>query len=165
MSDIKAGYYKARGIAGTEQHGFAASGGEQISLELDVALSDQETRRLTTILSFGGKGAPYSIERLKALGWDGSDQLRGVDKNEVDVEIKYESNPNKPDDPLQMRVEIKTGGGRFTMKKPMSEPEKRGFMSALSKQAAQLGGNGAAPTAAGGGYPQSWDEPAPKVAL
>jgi hypothetical protein len=162
--DIKAGYYKARGIAGTEQHGHAANGSEQIALELDVALSDQETRRLTTILSFGGKAASYSIERLKALGWDGSDQLRGIDKNEVEVEIKYEEYQGK----VSMRVEIKYGdGGRFAFKKPMSEPEKRGFMSALSKQAAQLGGsgNGAAPAAAGGGYPQSWDEPAPKVAL
>ena len=39
-----------------------------------------------------------------------------------------------------MEVEIKTGGGRFTFKKPMSDVEKRGFMANLSKQASQLGG-------------------------
>jgi hypothetical protein len=160
MSDIKAGYYKARGVEGTEQHGYAASGGEQISIELDVHLSDQETRRLTTILAFAGKAAPISIERLKALGWDGSNELRGIGRNEVDVEVKYESNPQKPEAGPQMRVEIKTEGGRFTFKKPMSEPEKRGFMVNLSKQAAQLsGGTPQAPS--GGGYPSSWDTNGP----
>ncbi len=169
MSDIRAGYYKARGVAGTEQHGYASGGGEQISVELDVQLSDQETRRLTTILAFAGKAAPISIDRLKALGWDGSDVLKGIDQNEVDVEIKYEVNPQKPDDPPGMKVEIKTNGGRFSFKKPMSEPEKRGFMTNLSKQAAQLGnGVPAGSPASGNGYPPNWDTsgaPPPKPAL
>lgn len=169
--DIRPGYYKARGVAGTDQFGYASGGGEQISLELDVQLSDQETRRLTTILAFAGKAQEYSIERLKALGWDGSNSLNGIDRNEVDVEVKYEANPQKPQDPPQMRVEIKTNGGRFTFKKPMAEPEKRGFLSNLSKVAAQLGAttpaNGspaprnAMPPAQGGGYPPSWDTNGP----
>lgn len=162
MSDIKAGYYKARGIPGTEQHGYASGGGEQISVELDVYISDQETRRLTTILAFAGKAAPISIDRLKALGWDGSGELKGIGANEVEVEIKYETNPAKPEEGPKMKVEVKTDGGRFSFKKPMSEPEKRGFMANLSKQAAQLAaGTPAAAPAAGGGYPPNWDTNGP----
>lgn len=162
--DIKAGFYKARGVAGTEQYGYASGGGEQLSLELDVQISDQESVRLTTILAFAGKAMQYSIERLKALGWDGSNELRGIDRNEVDVQVKYELNPQKPNEPPQMRVEIKTNGGRFAFKQPMGEPEKRGFLANLAKEAKQLeaGGPPAAagrgPAPQGNGYPPSWDD-------
>lgn len=165
MSDIKAGYYKGRGVAGSEQHGRASGGGEQISLELDVHLSDQETRRLTTILAFAGGALPYSIDRLKALGWDGSNELRGIDKNEVDVEIKYEANPQKPGEAPAMKVEIKTNGGRFAFKTPMSDQEKRGFMANLSKQAAQLSQgqppsqNGPPADASGTSFPHGANQP------
>lgn len=156
MSERKyqAGFYKGRGVAGSEQHGYSRDGGGQISIDVDVQISDQEVARLTTILAFAGKGGPISIDRLKALGWDGSNELRGIDTLEPDVEIKYEIPPGKTEE--VMRVEIKTaGGGRFTFKKPMSEPEKRGFMANLSKQASQLG-NGQAPP---GASPASWDAP------
>lgn len=145
MSDIKAGYYRARGIAGSEQFGSSSNGGEQISVELDVHISDQETRRLTTILAFSGGALPISIERLKALGWDGSNELKGIDRNEVEVQVKYETNPQKPDEGPQMKVEIKTGGGRFAFKAPMNDQQKRGFMANLSKHAAQMTGGQAPP--------------------
>lgn len=166
----QAGFYKARGIEGSEQHGYAANGGEQIAVDLDVQISDQETARLATVLSFSGNAIQYSIERLKALGWDGSNELRGIGRNEVDVEIKYEIPPGKNAE--VMKVEIKTNGGRFAFKKPMSDMEKRGFMTNLSNLAKQYE-NGNAPAQAqrpptqqqtqqqtqqGGGYPPSWDE-------
>lgn len=140
MSERKyrAGFYRARGVAGSEQHGYAQGGGEQIALELDVQISDQEIARLTTILAFAGNAAPISIDRLKALGWDGSNELRGIDANEVEVEIKYEVPPGKSAE--VMKVEIKTNGGRFSFKQPMGDAERRGFMASLSKQAAQLAG-------------------------
>lgn len=171
--DIKAGYYKARGVAGTEQFGLSGTGGEQISVELDVQISDQESVRLTTILAFSGKAMAISIDRLKALGWDGSNELRGIDQNEVDVEVKYELNPQKPEQPPQMRVEIKTNGGRFAFKAPMAEQEKRGFLSRLSQEAKRLDAGSGAPAAAAGrgpapqgnGYPPSWDAPQGKPAL
>lgn len=164
--DIRAGYYKARGVQGTEQFGLSGTGGEQISVELEVQVSDQESVRLTTILAFSGKAMAISIDRLKALGWDGSNELRGLDRNEVDVEVKYELNPQKPDQPPQLRVEIKTNGGRFAFKAPMAEQEKRGFMSKLAQEAKRLDAGAPAPAQAprqaapqqGNGYPPSWDD-------
>lgn len=162
----QAGFYKARGVEGSEQHGYASNGGEQIAVDLDVHISDQETVRLATVLSFAGNAVQYSIERLKALGWDGSNELRGIGRNEVDVEIKYEIPPGKSAE--VMKVEIKTNGaGRFAFKKPMSDMEKRGFMSNLSNLAKQYE-NGTAPAqaqrppaqqqAGGQGYPSTWDD-------
>lgn len=167
----QAGIYRGRGVEGSEQHGFAQNGGEQIAVDLYVQISDQETPRLTTVLSFAGNAVQYSIERLKALGWDGSNELRGIGRNEVDVEIKYEIPPGKNAE--VMKIEIKTNGaGRFAFRKPMSDMEKRGFMTNLSNLAKQYE-NCAAPAPAqaqaqrppmqqqaqqGQGYPPSWDE-------
>ncbi len=168
MSERKyqAGFYRARGVLGSEQHGTSeSSGGEQISIALDVAISDQETARLTTILSFAGGAMAVSIERLKALGWDGSNELRGIDRNEVDVEIRYRTPPGKTEE--RMEVEIKTNGGRFAFKKPMSEPEKRGFMAKLSAAAKQLDAGGGQqqtqqrpPDASGTSFPHGANAPA-----
>lgn len=130
----KAGFYRARGVAGSEQYGTASGGGEQISLDVDVQYEGRAVR-LTTILSFNGGALPISIERLKAMGWDGSNELRGVDRQEFDVEIKYEIPPGKNEE--KMVVEVKTGQ-RFKFKEPMSDQQKRGFMSNLSKTAQQL---------------------------
>jgi len=130
------GYYRARAIAGAAQHGYAGTGGEQISIDLDVQISEQQWVRLTSYLSFSGNAGPISIERLVALGWDGSNDtaMVGIDKNEVDVEIKYRTPPGKTEE--SMDVEIKTG--RAKMSKPMGDPEKRGFMANLAKEAARI---------------------------
>lgn len=137
MSERLQGYFKARGVAGSDQHGNAANGSEQIAIDLDVQVTPTETRRMTTILSFSGRAVPYSIERLEALGWDRSADLpmRGLDRNEVDVEIKWERNPTTGEE--QQRVEIKTTAGRFTFKAPMSDMQKRGFMAKLAETAKQ----------------------------
>lgn len=156
------GFFKARGIEGSAQHGYANNGSEQIAIDLKL----ENGRTVTTILSFSGGAVPYSIERLKALGWDGSNELRGIDRNEVEVEIKYSVPPGKTEE--RMEVEIKTAGGRFTFKKPMSDMEKRGFMTNLSNLAKQYE-SGNAPAQAqrppaqqqaqqSQGYPSSWDE-------
>jgi hypothetical protein len=160
FDEMQVGFYKARGVEGSEQFGHSNEGGEQISVELDVQVSDQEVVRCTTILAFSGKAAPISIERLKALGWDGSNELRGIGRNEVDVEVKLDTYNGK----TSKKVEIKTnGGGRFSFKKPMADQEKRGFMASLSKQASQLGAAPqGAPTQAGpNGYPKTWDTSGP----
>ena len=129
---IKAGYYKGRAIPGSAQHGYAKDGvSEQIAVDLQLETGD----RVTTVLSFNGGAVPYSIERLKALGWDGSNELNGIDRNEVEVQIKYEVPPGKTEE--VMRAEIKTKSGRFTFNNQMNEQQKRGFMSNLSNLAKQ----------------------------
>lgn len=156
-NEIQAGYYKGRGVAGSEQFGLSKSGNEQVSLELELL---DLGRRVTTILSFGGKGMGPSVERLKALGWDGNPNgLAGIDRNEVQVEIKYEEYEGK----VRMRAEIKTRDGKFSFQSPMAEQQKRGFLAELSRVAAQV--NGAGAPAAGAprgpapnGYPADWDK-------
>ena len=103
--DIKAGHYKARAIKGMEHYGESGTGTLQLTIELNVPALG---RSLKTFLYFSEAATPYSMERLRALGWSGSDlrKLDGIDANEVEIEIRSETYEGKP----QKRVEIVTRG-------------------------------------------------------
>lgn len=125
---LAAGVYKGRGVEGSAQHGHSKQGTEQVAIDIDLP---EAGRQVTTFLFFSDNAAPYALERLRALGWDGSDDDRfpGISLNEVDVQIKYEMYEGKE----QMKVDIVTGGGRVVLKNTMSDQEKRGFMSRISR--------------------------------
>lgn len=130
--EYKEGYYKGRAVAGSARFGNAASGGEQLALDLHVP---ELGRSFTTVLSFAGKAGPYSIERMKACGWKGGadKSLPGIDTNEVDVSISYENYTNgQGETKRQLRVQIATGG--FAFKAPMNDKQIGGFLANLTKQ-------------------------------
>ncbi len=146
---IPAGTYKGRGVAGSAQMGMTSTGGDQIAIDVEVPALG---RVLTTFLFFTEAAKPYSIDRLRALGWDETSDdpsLPGIDRNEVDVVVKYEDYKGEQ----KMKVEVLTGGGKVTLKDQMSDTQKRSFMSALKNAAKQAGGAPApkAPTSSGGG--------------
>jgi hypothetical protein len=150
---IQAGTYKGRGVAGSAQMGMTQNGADQIAIDLHIP---ELGRVLTTFLFFTDAAKPYSIDRLRALGWDETSDdpsLPGIDRNEVDVVVKYETYKGEE----KMKVEILTGGGKVTLKEQMTDSQKRSFMSALKSAAKQAGGAPApkAPAGApggGGGY-------------
>ena len=146
---IPAGTYKGRGVAGSAQMGMTSTGTDQVAIDLEIPALG---RVLTTFLFFSDGAKPYSIDRLLALGWDGSDDpsFVGIDANEVDVVVKYEDYKGEQ----KMKVEILTGGGKVTLKDTMTDSQKRSFMSSLKTAAKQAGGAPAAAAAPkqGGGY-------------
>jgi hypothetical protein len=130
---IPAGVYRGKGIAGTEQFGQTSNGNDQIVLDL-MLLDTGE--KVSTFLVFSDKSAPYSIDRLKALGWSNGqlDNLDGIDLNEVDVEVKYEMYQGQE----KMKVQILTGGG-VVLKDKLDDKGKRAFAAkyaALAKGSA-----------------------------
>lgn len=131
---IEEGIYDGRGVEGSAQHGTSQNGTEQVAIDLDIPALG---RQVTTFLFFSDAAAPYALERLRALGWQGSDDpaFPGISTNEVKIQIKYEEYQGKQ----QMKVDIVTGGGRVTLKNTMSEQEKRGFMSRIAKLDKQAG--------------------------
>jgi len=133
---IKAGVYKGRGIAGSEQYGISENGNDQIAIDLDLG----EMGRASTILNFSDAAAPYAVQRLRACGWKGNDltRLDGIDANEVDVQVKYEEYKGEQ----KMRVEIMTGGGRVKFKQEMDDRAKRAFAARMKPL---LGGAAPAP--------------------
>ena len=130
---IPAGYYKGRAVAGSEQFGVTPNGTDQLVLDVDLPSLG---RRVSTILYFSTNAAPYSLEKLRACGWIGDDvtDLKGIDANEITLEVKYETYDGKE----RMKTNISTGGGRITLDSPMDAATKRGFaarMRALAKGA------------------------------
>jgi hypothetical protein len=124
---IQAGFYPGRAIAGSEQYAInEKNGNESIAIDVDVPSLE---RSFTTFLHFTDAAAPYSIERLRACGWTGDDlaKLDGIDRNEVSVQIKYETFDGKE----RMKVDISTGGGRVKLENTMNEKQKRAFAARL----------------------------------
>jgi hypothetical protein len=131
---IEAGTYRAHGVEGSAQTGMTKNGNEQVAINLDLV---DLGRNVTTFLPFTDAAAPYSIERLHALGWKGGEDpsFPGISENEVQVQIKYETYQGKE----QMKVDIVTGNGRVSLKDPMNDVQRRGFMSRLAKLVKQSG--------------------------
>ena len=135
---IKAGRYKARGVAGSEQFGKSSTGNDQVA----ITLSLQETgERVTAFLSFAPKAKPYSTERLHALGWQpgSEEELPGIDRNEVDVDITYETYNGKE----SMRVNIVTAGGGISEENRFAPKEKKSFLQSLNREAGPAFNHGA----------------------
>lgn len=118
---IEAGIYRARALSGSAQTGHTSNGNEQIVLTLDLLDIGEQ---VSAFIVFTDKSAPYSMERLRALGWKGTDltNLDGIDSNEVNVEVKYEMYQGTE----KMKVEIRTGGG-VVLKDKMDDKGKRAF--------------------------------------
>lgn len=142
---IAAGVYPGRGIASSEQYGTSQKGTDQIAVDLNLSDFGE---RVTTFLYFSDAAAQYSIERLRAMGWEGDDlsNLAGIDRNIVNVEIKFEMYDGKE----QMKVQILTGGGRVVLQNTMNDQAKRAFGARFKNLAAQSRA-GSSPAGSGSG--------------
>jgi hypothetical protein len=142
---MEAGIYKGKGVLPdggkdtTPKFGDANTGTLQLYVDLELRGKDGSfAGRATTFLTFTDKAAVFSIERLRALGWQGTKvedlkSLAGIDKNEVEVEVRNEVYNGK----TQMKVEIVTGR--------VAAPDKPVATDiALARIAAMLGQKGAA---------------------
>jgi hypothetical protein len=137
--DIKAGTYKAKAVKGSEQYGESSNENKTLQIGIDMQIPALE-RSLTTFLYFSQAAAPYSFERLRALGWKGNDimDLTGIEENEVEVSVRIEEYNGKP----QIRCDIITGGGGKVVMQ--NKIDKAAFAARL---AAITGNSGGAPPA------------------
>ena len=121
---IKVGKYKAT-FAGMT-FGTSKNGNEQIVIDLRI-----EDTVMSTILSFSDAAKPYSVDRLKALGWEGEGHALDESKltNEVDVSVAEEEYQGQK----QLKVSILTNGGRIVMKDQMSSTQKNDFLKRLTR--------------------------------
>lgn len=135
------GRYKAKGILGSQQYGLAGDK-ETPQIAIDLAFPDGSS--MTTFLFFSVAAAPYSFQRLTALGWKGKGpqdlaNLAGIDTNEVDVEVSEKTY----DDKIQLRAEILTGPGRVVIEKTVDP-------ASFAARVAALTGNTSSTTAPSG---------------
>jgi len=140
MAQIKAGIYKARAV--DAQYGVTSKGNDQIVVSLKLASGEM----VSSFLVFTDKTWSFQVDRLRALGCAGNlpMDLTGLDANEVDVQITYETYDGKE----KMRVEIMTGGGRVQLQNQMDDAQKRAFAARVAAWSRASGGpaqNGAKP--------------------
>jgi hypothetical protein len=138
----KQGVYKARAIKGSEQYGESSNKNQQIYIDFKFP---ELNRQYTIILSLSPAAYPYSIQRLRALGWDGDriSDLTGIDKNEVDVDLTHETWEGKQ----QVKLNIRSGGGRIVAQNPVDPKAFEAKFNALT-------GLQATPPAAGAPKPK-----------
>jgi hypothetical protein len=149
---VNPGQYKAKGIKGTVQLGETEKGTLQVAIDMDVKCDPPG--QMTTFLYFSPEAAPYSYERLRALGWTGKgpddiDANMSIDTTEVDVRVTQAESYKAPDGTMKMgvsKLEILTGAGKVTISKPL---DKATFAARLKAIGGSTGG--AAPAASGGG--------------
>lgn len=116
-TDPKEGRYKAKAATPDPTgapHEFGKSTNGKPELLVHLFLPDLQ-RTYVSPLYFSPDAAPYSEERLRALGCTDLSTLAGIDANEVDVEVKYEWYDGK----WRIRVQILSGGGVFHTSNPM----------------------------------------------
>lgn len=154
---IPAGMYEVRGIEGSDQIGEASTGTEQVVIDVEIVNGplpngDPELKGQTmqTVMPFTDKAMPYSLERIRLMGWEGGDSFAGIGKNIVKAIVKYEIFDGR----RNMKVDIYTGGGRIVMETQMNDTQKRAFFAKLNKVAKQEAGGA---KAGGAGYPKDWD--------
>ena len=154
---VNPGNYKARGIKSSVQLGETERGNLQIGIDLDIKNGSESLGQMTTFLYFTPEAAPYSYERLRALGWKGQgpddiDNMDGIDANEVDVRVTVPEQYKDSSGAIKMgqsKVEIQTGGvGKVTLAKTVDGATFKARLKAIggaSGGGAPAGGGGTGP--------------------
>lgn len=91
---IEAGTWKARGCEAAL--GDTKGGKRQVGVDLVILEGPNTGAHITWYGYFTDASWERTIESLQLLGWDGDNlaDLRGIDRNEVNVVIDHEPNPD-----------------------------------------------------------------------
>ena len=142
----KVGIYKGRAVKRPD--GTLASYGERengnLELMIDFSIKFEDGTRVRSIPQYiNDKTLDFVIERLRACGWKGDDisNLAGIDAQEVDIEITVEQYQGKD----RNKYNIMTGGGRFSVQKPIDPKMFNAKFAALRGSAGGSSGQGGAP--------------------
>lgn len=144
QNQLTEGFYNAV-CTGEVKYGATDKGTKQVGVELKI-----ETTAVWAILYFSEKAKEFSIDKLRACGWDGVGAIEPQIKGQtVRAGIKYEEFEGK----LRMKVDIFTGGGGFKFKAEMDDGTKADFMKELRAMAGDT-----KPA-----YPKGWDDVKPEA--
>jgi hypothetical protein len=138
---MKLGTFRARAVQGSAQSGDTTNGYPQIALTMRMVI-EGGTQDAVTFLIFSPDAAPYAWERLRALGFKGSEILKepeGIYETEVDVNVKSEVYEGK----TQYKCDIVAGGGTVKLSKPTSWSEFGAKVKAITgSQGTMVGAGG-----------------------
>lgn len=118
-------------------HQFGRSTNQNLEILVAMAIPELGGAIKTIPLSFSANAAPYSKEKLAALGVQEQDiaTLAGIDKNEVDVRAFVEHYDGKD----RLKWEILSGMQQFTTSNPISGREFAANLAALTGKSSSNG--------------------------
>ena len=145
---INPGTYKGKAVKGSVQVGETDKGTLQVAIDINVLENGQSLGEMTTFLYFSDGAAPYSYERLRALGWDGKgpediDKMDKIDTNEVDVRVTQAETYKAADGTTKQgssKLEILTGGGKVVLAKPLDMGTFKARLKAIGGSSSGSGG-------------------------
>src|SRR5271156_5969742 len=146
MALDKSGIYKGRATKRADgswaQYGESSGGNLELILDFHIQIDGVPQRR-SIVLYFSTASREFSVERLRACGWKGTNiaDLTGVDGNDVDIEIRHEEDEGK----TRNKYEIMTGGGRFSTKNPIDPKMFAAKFDAMGGSGQGGGSSGGAP--------------------
>lgn len=139
---MEAGRYKARAVKGSEQYNMLEGKAPCVAIDMKIAANGGDSF-MTTFLYFSEAAAPYSYERLRALGWKGQGAADLADLSTLDQEVEVEIVKEPYNGKETVKCNILTGQSRVTL------ADKVDAKVFAAKVAAMLGNSGAAPVASG----------------
>lgn len=145
------GRYKARGVEGAL--GMTGTGREQVAVLVEVTQGEHAGEQLTWYGYFTEKTVDRTFESLRLLGWEGDDltDLRGINANEVSIEVEHEEDSEGR---KRARVKWINGGGGLVMKERLAEGAARAFAARMKGAAiASRQKSGGAPKPSNGQRP------------
>jgi hypothetical protein len=146
MADIAAGRYKGKAVKGSEQYNMLEGKAPCVAIDLKIASAAGDVF-MTTFLYFSEAAAPYSYERLRALGWKGTGPADLADLSTLDQEVDIEVTKEVYEGKERTKANILTGASRVTL---TDKVDPKIF---AAKVAAMLGNSGAAAPAQSGVKP------------
>ncbi len=133
MSEIVAGKYLAKCTGeGNVQFGYTKNGHEQIVIDFELLNEGYEGQRVQWFGTFANeKSIEIAVKSLRACGWQGDNltDLRGIDQNEVELDIGFEDFDGKRR--MKVRWVNRPGSGRVVLKEVMGEREKQALAKRL----------------------------------
>jgi hypothetical protein len=139
---MKLGTFRAKAVQGSVQPGTTANGHKEIMLTMRMEI-EGGTQDGITRLVFSPDAAPYSWERLRALGFKGNEineEPKGIYDTDVNVTVKQEEYQGK----TQYKVDIMAGGAAAVKhSRPISWAEFGAAVKAISGVQGSIGGAGA----------------------
>jgi hypothetical protein len=133
---LKDAIYDGVCVEGGVQYSESEKGTLEIILDCLIEVDGSQIPA-QTFLYFNEKTYPFSVERLRAAGWEGDDlsNLAGIGKNK----IKFQKSSETFEGKLKHKIQIASGGGRFETKKPVDPKQ------FAARVAAIMGGNKSGP--------------------
>lgn len=107
---MKTGNYKAKCV--DVCLGYTKSGSQMIEMLMEAVDEECAGERISCVMSFSGKAAPYTLDRMRLCGWKDLQPIEDVMKNVVEIRVyddEYEGKVRQKCEIVTPQTSLRTG--------------------------------------------------------